>query len=101
VEVVAADGPRDVFRFVAAVKPLPELSIVHRLAVDAGEAPVETRLVGVVARAVLRRQTLAVRSDDRVQEGPVLGAGVLGDDRFVLAFPVDRDRAGFLVLDGA
>ena len=98
VEVVPADGLGDLLRLVAAVEPLPELSIVHRLAVDPGEAPVEPGLVRVVARAVLRRQSLAVRSDDRVQEGPVLGAGVLGDDRFLFSLPVDRDRAGFLVL---
>ena len=101
VEVVAADGAGDVFRLVAAVEPLPERVLVHRLAVDAGEAPVEPGLVRVMPGAVLGRQALAVRSDDRVQEGPVFGAGVLGDDRFVLAFAVDRDRAGFLVLDGS
>ena len=35
-----------------------------------------------------------------MQEGPVFRSGVLGDDRLVLALAVDRDRAGFLVLDG-
>ena len=48
-----------------------------------------------MAGAVLRRQTLAVRRDDRVQERPVFRAGVLGRDRRLFALPVDGDRAGF------
>ena len=91
VEVVTADGAGDLFRLVAAVEPLAERFLVHRFAVDPGEAPVEPRLVRVMPGAVLGRQALAVRGDDRVQERPVIGACVLRDDRFVLAFAVDGD----------
>ena len=99
VEVVPADGPGDVRRLVAPVEPLTERVLVHGLAVHAGEAPVETGLVRVMVGACLRRQTIAVRGGDRMQERPVPGARVLGDDRFVFALAVDRDRAGLLVLD--
>ena len=69
-------------------------------AIHAGEPPVQAGLVPVMAGAVLGEHAVAIWPDNRVQVWPMIGGGVLCDERFGQAVAVDGDRAGVLVEPG-
>ena len=66
--------------------------------VDTREAPVDTGLVLVMARAVLGEDTAAVGRGDRMQVGTPIGLRVLRDDRRGRPGPIHRDRSRGSVL---
>ena len=69
-------------------------------AVHTGKAPVQAGLVFVMARAVLGKHAVAIWPDNRMQVWPVIGGGVLRDERLGQAVAVDGDRAGALIEPG-
>ena len=69
-------------------------------AVHTGKAPIQAGLVFVMARAVLGEHAVAIWPYNRMQIWPVIGGGVLRDERLGQAVAVDGDRAGALIEPG-
>ena len=65
--------------------------------VDAGEAPVETRLMFVVSGAEFGEDSFSIRGNDGVEKGPLARSRGLGEDRIGQVRAVNRNRSSFLV----